>query len=944
MALVLFILMVYFSDLGGQNLQNGSVRGKIIDKSTGEPLIGATVQVEGTTMGVVADVNGNYLLNDLKAGIYRIVISYVSYKPQTLEIEIGSSAMAELNVQLESASVEVEAVKITANKRSDTELSLISGIRTSNAVTSGISKQQISRSQDKDASEVVSRVSGVTVRDGRFINVRGLDERYNVVTLNGLIAPSSESDRRAFSFDMLPSSLIDNLVIYKTPAPEIPADFAGALVQIETRNSIAENHTEISYSTGYRVNTTFNNFYTYKGGKTDWLGFDDGTRALPEGFPKSPLKFREIADSPDESEKSQITSWGRSFKKIWSPEQVRAIPDQSVSFTIQRKVKLGKLSAGNITSVGYSTGQQLREVFRAGYQAYDMVNDRPDTAYYFNDDIYTSRVRLNLLSNWMFALGKNHHIEFRNFFNQYSDKTTLIRSGRDNYGGIDKQGTELGFISRSIYSGQLNGMFGFGNSSDRIDWSVGYSYTNKNQPDIRRIERNGTDDGRDYTLSFNFNADPKMVGRLFLENHENVYSGAIQYRHSFSKDGFITEFRTGILTEMKNRKFSARNIGFAISNVLGFNWDLAYQPVDSVFQDRNINFTDGLKIDESTDPTDSYSAQNRYVAGFVSMNFNIHKFTVYTGVRSEYNRQTLKGSDRSGDPFQVDIQHFDLFPSINTTYHLSENSLIRLAYGRTINRPEFREVSMQTYYDFEEKASIYGDTALTNAYIHNFDLRLEWFPNTGDMITLGGFYKNFRNPIEAHLVEAGSGRNYTFDNAEEAHSYGIEVDIRKSLSSLENSQFFSPLRHLTIVLNASFIRSQLHSTDPNAREKTRSMQGQSPYIINTGLFYDNQPKGLMISVLYNIIGPRLMFIGDRKIPHILQMPRNLMDITVNKRIGKHVLLKAGIKDLFNQPVELRQNERIQLINGVSDSNAKRVQRTQIYKPSSSYTLGITVQF
>jgi outer membrane receptor protein involved in Fe transport len=213
------------------------------------------------------------------------------------------------------------------------------------------------------------------------------------------------------------------------------------------------------------------------------------------------------------------------------------------------------------------------------------------------------------------------------------------------------------------------------------------------------------------------------------------------------------------------------------------------------------------------------------------------------------------------------------------------------------------------------------------------------------MITLGGFYKHFTNPIEAHLLEAGSGRNYTFDNARSAQSYGIEIDLRKSFRSLENSEsILRTLRHMVAVFNLALVKSELHTSDPDARESYRQMQGQSPYILNTGLFYDNPKNGLMISVLYNIIGPRLMFVGDKDEPHIIQMPRNLIDVTVNKRVGKYVTLKAGIKDLFNQPVELRQNERIQLIPGASDSFAKRVQRTQVYKPSTGFTLGLSVNF
>jgi hypothetical protein len=923
--------------------QSGTVKGKIEDASTAETLIGATVLIQGTNKGTVTDVNGNYILKDISEGTYNLVISYVSYEQQIIRIGVEKNKPVELNIKLIPSSVEMDAVKVTASKRSDTELSMISTIRSGNIVANGISKQQISRSQDKDASEVISRVPGVTVRDGRFINVRGLDERYNVVTLNGVGAPSSESDRRAFSFDMLPSPLIDNIVLYKTPSPEIPADFAGAMVQIQTKNTVDNNSLDITYSTGYRYNTTFNDFYTYKGGKTDWLGFDDGTRSLPKGFPTTPQEFRELADAPNQADREKITALGRSFNKTWTPEQKKSIPDQSFGITVNRKFLLGKISAGNITSLGYSTGEQFREVFRAGYQAYDVANDHPDTAYYFNDDIYSTKTKLNGLFNWLFVFGNNQKIEFRNFFNQFSDKQTIIRLGRDNYGGIDKSGTELSFQSRSIYSGQLGGSFSFRQTLSNLNLTLGYSYTNKIQPDIRRVEMNKDDYSDTYTLSFNFNADPKMIGRLNLTNHENIYVGAANYSHRFTSGSQSPEIKTGILIEQKSREFIARNIGFATSNVLNFNWSLSYQPIDSVFQDKNINFTDGLKIDESTNPTDSYKASNELYAVYTGIHIPIGRVKVYAGIRVEKNIQILSGLNDNSATYKVDNNLTDLFPSLNMTYTLGEKSLFRFAYGRTVNRPEFREISLQSFYDFEEKATIYGNPELTNAYVQNLDLRYEFFPSNGDLITIGGFYKHFNNPIEAHLKEAGSGRNYTFDNAEQARSYGVEIDLRKSFTDFPGSDRLSGmLRHMVVVFNASLIKSELRSDEPNAREEKRQMQGQSPYIINTGLFYENPNIGLMVSILYNVIGPRLMFVGDTDEPHIIQMPRNLIDITANKKLGTRLILKFGIKDLFNQPVELRQNERIQLIPGVSDSYSKRIQRTQVYKPSSAFTLGLTL--
>ena len=311
--------------------QTSSIKGKIEDAETGETLIGATVLIQGTNKGAITDIDGNYTLGSIAPGAYNLVISYVSYEQLVERIVVAKGESAELNFKLRPSSVQMDEVKIVANKRTDTEISMISGIKSSNLVASGISKQQISKSQDKDASEVISRVPGVTVRDGRFINVRGLDERYNVVLINGVQTPSSESDRRAFSFDMIPSSLIDNLMLYKTPAPEIPADFAGAVVLVQTRNTVDNNSIDISYGTGYRYNTTFKDFYSYKGGKTDWLGFDDGTRGLPNEFPSTQQEFRDLADDPSAEDKEKITALGRAFNKIWTPEKTRSIPDQSLS-------------------------------------------------------------------------------------------------------------------------------------------------------------------------------------------------------------------------------------------------------------------------------------------------------------------------------------------------------------------------------------------------------------------------------------------------------------------------------------------------------------------------------------------------------------------------------------------------------------------------------------
>jgi outer membrane receptor protein involved in Fe transport len=403
------------------------------------------------------------------------------------------------------------------------------------------------------------------------------------------------------------------------------------------------------------------------------------------------------------------------------------------------------------------------------------------------------------------------------------------------------------------------------------------------------------------------------------------------------------EIKSGLLIENKDRSFSARNIGFAMSNSSQFNWDLPYVPIDTLFLDKNINYTDGIKVDEATNLQDSYDASNKLLAGYLGINIPVNKFKIYGGLRVEKNRQIINSFNDDGSPLIVDNDYLDLFPSVNMSYDITSKSLVRFAYGRTVNRPEFREIAPFVFYNFEEKATYYGNPELVNSYINNFDIRYEIFPSAGDMITLGGFYKHFETPIEAHLINAGSGLNYNYDNALSAQSYGIELDMRKSLRSLEGSNnFLRMFRNFVLIFNGSLIHSQLKTDNPNERDSTRAMQGQAPYIINTGLYYDNPKIGLMISAMYNVIGERIAFVGNTSNPHMYQIPRNLLDLTINKKIGKNFVLKAGLKDIFNQPYELRQNEIVQLLPNDPEHKENRVQKNQVYKPSRAFTVGFTL--
>lgn len=950
----LIILLLVFAVCCGQAhrlmAQGESISGTVMDQKTKETIVGAAVIIQGTTTGASTDLNGVFTIKGLQPGSYNIVVSYISYKKQIIEnVKVEKGKTTELNIELEEEITTIQGATITASRRTDTEISMISSIKASNLVVSGVSSQMIAKSQDRDAAEVIKRVPGITLQGNRFVIIRGLSERYNTVWLNGSATPSSETDIRAFSFDMVPSSLIDNILVYKTPAPELPGDFAGAAIQIFTKNLPDQKGVSVSYSASYRSTTSLKEFYKYEGGKYDWLGFDDGTRSLPKDFPDAHLN-----EIPRTTEgKALRTEIGRSLNKIWTAAPMTAPLDNRLSLGLAGKFRWGKVSINNITSLNYSNTYDTRSVYRANYLAYDTINDVSDTAYYFNDKVYSNTAKIGALHNWALVFGNNQLIEFRNLFNQAGTSITTLSEGRDNYGGSDIRSQELNYQNRSIYAGQLGGRHKFRSEAIKLDWTLGYSWAGKNQPDIRRITMIRNDDPTSeyydqYGVNFNFAANTDLNGRIYLKMDENIYTAAVNYEHKLRIGSWFPEIKSGVYIEKKDRSFRARLLGYAIAKSSSFNWEIAYLPLDSIFADTNINATTGLKIDEQTNDIDSYNADHLLLAAYVGLKLPVFsRMNLYTGVRFEsYDFNLRSGS--ADDPVLIENDTINWFPSANLTYSITEKSLLRLAWGMTINRPEYREIAPFNFFVYELKAYYKGNTALKSAYIHNIDLRYELYPTLYEMITIGAFYKRFTNPIEATMYAAGSGWDYTFTNADYAQCFGAEIDMRKSFANWSKRyRGLRWMRDLTLVFNASYINSRVIIPNASEVEKDRPMQGQSPYIVNVGMFYQNDSIGLSAGLMYNIVGKRIAFIGNAVDPHTWEMPRNLLDFNISKKIGKWFSIKASVNDILNQSVVFKQTEvysRDLDGDGQGDEEISRDQMTRTFKPGTYFTLGFGLSF
>ncbi|MDQ4138992.1 MAG: carboxypeptidase-like regulatory domain-containing protein [Bacteroidota bacterium] len=888
--------------------QQGTLAGKVKDKKTGEPIIGAVVFITGSNKGSTTDIEGNYSIQ-LEPGVYKITASYVSYKPQTFEsIQITAGKTTTLDIGIEEATTQLGGVTITGTKQTNTDITLIKELKQSEVVVSGVSGEQITKSLDRDAAETVKRIPGVTIMNDRYIYVRGLSERYNTVMLNDALTPSTESDTRAFSFDILPTNVIDRILIFKGGSPELPGEFGGGVIKVYTKNFSDQNSTTINISSSFRNNTTFKNFASYTGGKTDFLGFDDGTRDLSGSFP----------ENLNNANNSEIANAARDLPNTWLPNKAKALPDLRMSLGLTRRMDIGDVKISNITSVSYSNTRQFYNALRNDYQDFNQSTQNSALNYSYQDQQSNSNVRLGVLHNWGVRFNDRNRLEFRNLFNQLGSSQVTERSGTDQTNGVQEQKNyALRYESRTIYSGQLQGTHTLPNLKNTFSWTAGYSYTNRNEPDYRRVrtQREASSDAPFAILIPNV-PSLRDASRFYSKLHENIYMASGQYEHLFGQPDSISgeienapKLRFGFYTEYKDRDFNARYMSYAPGS--NYNPGLVYEPLDQIFSQGNIN-NNNLILREGTSPSDHYTASNLLTAGYAGINIPLGvKFNVSGGVRAEYNRQQLHSRRLGGAPVEVNNPITRVLPSFNLTYNLTPKSLLRWSSSLSVNRPEFRELAPFTYYDFNTNFEITGNPALKTAAIYNSDIRYEFYPNPTEIISFGAFYKYFNNPIENTFLNTPSANSYTFGNADYSTSYGVETEIRKSLLDLSASKF---VQNLSLVLNASYIKSQVSLGDlATVQDKERPMMGQSPYIINSGIYYQDDDRKWQVNLLYNVIGRRIFIVGNAQNPTIYEMPRNAIDLTVTKGIGERFEIRAGIQDLLNQRYRFIQD---------SDTNSK----------------------
>jgi CarboxypepD_reg-like domain/TonB-dependent Receptor Plug Domain len=919
---VYFLALVLLSSFAAYS--QGSIAGNVKDAKTGEAVIGANVIIQGTTQGSPTDIDGNFLINNVQEGTYSLQVSSITYKTHTIpNVLVETAKKISIDIALHEDVSELQEVVVQGTRQTDTDFDLLKSIKEAKVVVVGITSEQISKSLDRDAAQVLRRVPGITIRGDQFVQVRGLSERYNPVMLHNAYAPSVETDVRSFSFATLPSSQLDRILVFKSPAADLPGDFAGGVVKVFTKSIPEENSLVLDYSTQYRAGTTFSDYYSQQKNNGHITGFNNGFYDLPASFPTD-VKAIQGTD---------VETAGKSLRNDWVAQKSTAIPDQRFTLTFNRKFKIGKIEVGNISAVNYSNAYSIFDVTRSDY-----TNGSSQANSGYADKQYNQQIRTGFLFNWAFKFNSNHLIEFKNLLNQSSNDQYVDRVGNldqsigEKNGGFDK-------IYRRIYSGQLVGTHDIFNKQTTIEWVAGYNNSNRDQPDYRRYvtQNNGQ-------LQIALGVVPERLGRFFakLDESTTTAGASIKHRLAIASDPLKNpELKAGIFYEDKSRTFTARNLGYI--KTLSTDPGVINQSIDQIFNDQNINNANGIRLAENTKPSDSYRASNRLLAYYLMGSVPFSKFKLDAGVRIEDNLQKLNGSDLSGNPANSILPVTRILPSANLSYNFSEKMLLRAAYGETLNRPEFREIASFTFFDFNFNFVYQGTPGLKTAKIQNLDLRWEYYPSKNELISFGAFYKDFQDPIETVIDFQGSTKNVFFANATSAKAYGVELEIKKSLSGLTGSAF---VNNLNVLFNATVIASTIKIPDALAAQRSsseRPLQGQAPYVINAGLFYASEPTGWSVNLLYNVVGKNIVFVGATNFPDVYLMPRNLVDLTFSKRISERFQIKGGISDILNQPISFLQDGNND--NSFdSDKDSVKDPIVQQYKPGQVFSLGFSYRF
>lgn len=901
----------------------------------------ANVLIKGTSIGASSDFDGIYSL-EVEPGTYTVSFSYLGYTSKEITgVEVKANETVEVNVTLEPASSQLDEVVVTTTVRKNTEASVLNLQKNSVTLMDGLSLEAIKTTGASNIASAVKRVPGVSVQEGKYVYVRGLGDRYTKSILNGMDIPGLDPDKNTVQMDIFPTNILENVIVLKSAAAEMPADFTGGVVNIVTKDFPTQKQMSFSASIGYNPGMHFqDNYVSYEGGGTDFLGFDDGTRDLPIS------KSTDIPSPSNSAENGTLEGITRAFDKTLATERQNSKPDFSLGFSYGNQFDVGEDNKlGFIASLDYKNTTTFYEGFENGI--YQKSPDSNVNELRFDriqqGDLGSNNVLASALAGLSYKTGKSKYRLNLLHIQNGESKAALYNQETQLSNDIDVVKDNLEYYQRSVTNVLLSGKHTSEDASFTTEWSLSPTLAKVEDKDVRLTTFIIDPDG------FSISSDAGFPQRLWRDLEEVNAVGKIDFSKSYELFGNKSLLKFGGLYSYKQREYEIQNYNIAFRNFT--TADLNGDP-NAILADENIWTLDndsGSYIRGNFQPANSYDSEQNTIAAYLSNEFKFsERFRAILGVRAEQFTTFFTGQNNTGTEVydhEKTIDELDFFPSANLIYGFKENMNFRLSYSKTTARPSFKELSVVQITDLLTGRIFIGNPDLVPTYIDNFDFRFEIFGNQAQMVALSSFYKRFTDPIEIVAYSNVAPNQITPRNAPSADVFGVELEARKNFGFISEG-----LSDLSLNLNVSVIDSKIEmakgedqeyetrlifARDGETIEDTRELQGQSPYLINVGLNYDNRESGFETGLFYNVQGKTLEIIGFGQNADVFIQPFNSLNFNISKTFGEEQRSKVSFK--ANNILNDDRESLYESFGGITN-------RSSFREPGMSFSLGYSLSF
>lgn len=875
-------------------VQAENIKGTVVDKTTKEPLIGATIQVAGTTMGTITDFDGKFELPELENKAYTLIISYVSY--QTQEIQVDATKPQSLEVTLSSDDKQLNEVTVVARKNLEGEKALLLERKKASVAVENIGSKEMSVKGISNVEEGVKKITGISIASAGQLIVRGLGDRYSTTTLNGLPIASPNPDNKLIPLDLFPTSTVKNITVSKVYEANTFADYSGAHIDISTKESTGGDFFNIGFNMGGQFNTLLQDFYTMD--RAQSLFKNPGIDSRFINMEKTDFETAVKNENP--------------FNTTFDVKKRISLPNFSGNIAGGKDWEVGGQTLSLLASFTASNGEQTtRDAFFRTLEAGGSTLDR------FNYDSYAQELKLGALANLSYTLRTADHIGYTFFYSRNIVDTYMRREGID-YEDHNLIGNNNTTHIYSLQNHQINGHHEFGKQWE-LNWSGSYSKTGSNEPDRRQLmfEKDG-----DKLKLFKLNRQETM--RYFGALNEEEWVGDIRSIYRFDEKNFL---RFGAVYKDKLRDFNSTRFYYNLSKL---NPEITDTYITSNFMGYDNVQNGTIVINRDQQPKDQYEAGHTIYAAFAETEYYpMDNFLLNIGLRYERSEQWVNYATDGGQAKRNELNTNDLFPAVNMKYTLDPSNSLRLSVSRTVTRPSFIEMAPFLYQESYGSSQIRGNADLKNGYNYNLDLRYEFFDsnNVNNMIALTGYGKILQDPIERTQTLSGGAAVHSFQNASTGVAAGLEVELRRELT-----------RDIRVGVNGSFMYTNVKLPEDGGAytNAQRALQGASPYLVNADISYTptiRNEKPLTATLLYNLQGPRIHAVGISGLGDEKQLPVHTLDFVASYQLNNHFSLKLEVTDLLNQDIVFKQETK----NG-DNLEVERFKRGTGFEIGFSYAL------